>query len=234
MKTVLRVCATGDGMKILSAGGLSYVRFPASQMGVYLDNIGDNLAKPHTAAEVLALCPEAEAVLDGPMFEIADGTGEYAKYKKGKLDYRYLDTHDGDNASGGTATDRKGCTLSIVGGVPGWSDGDSVAPGSSVAIQFYPTLVRQGVVVASATVNTSKVWRAGVGSIGNDIVFAVMVGTMAEFAIALLALGCLDAAYGDGGGSARLAVREAGVPSRGSSENRRVPSWITCEPNRAR
>lgn len=219
-------------MKILESNGLKYVRFPASQMGVYLDSVGENLAKPHTAAEVLQLCPEAEAIIDGPMFEIADGTGEYAKYKKGRLDYRYLDTQDGDNADGGTKTDRKGYTLSIVNGIPEWSDGDSVAPGAGVAVQFYPTLVRRGIVVASPTVNTTKVWRAGVGSIGNDVVFAVMIGTMTEFAVALLALGCLDAAYGDGGGSTRLAVREKGIPSAGSSENRRVPSWITAEPSR--
>lgn len=219
-------------MKILSEHGLSYVRFPAIQMGVYLDRAGDNLAKPHTAVEVLALCLAAEAVLDGPMFEIADGTGEYAKYHVGRLDYRYLDTHDGDDASGGTATDRKGCTLSIVNGVPGWSDGDSVASGAGVAVQFYPSLVRHGVVVASSTVNTSKVWRAGVGSIGNDVVFAVMIGTMNEFAKALLAFGCLDAAYTDGGGSAHLTVREVGVKSSGSTENRRVPSFLTCEPSR--
>lgn len=217
------------------ATGLQFVRFPAKQLGVYLDSAGLplNRARPHTAAEVLDLCPAAEAVLDGPMFHVADRYANYETYKVGVLDYRYIDTQDGDTADGGALTDRKGCTLSIVPpGVSLWFDGDHVAPGALAAVQFYPALVRAGRVVASAQVNRSKVWRAGIGSINEDVVFAVGVATMSDFAHWMLLLGCTEAGYTDGGGSARLAVREQGVPSAGSRENRRVPSWLTCEPSR--
>ena len=67
---------------------------------------------------------------------------------------------------------------------------------------------------------------------GDEIVFAVGIASMAEFAAKMLLLGCTEATYLDGGGSTRLAVREKGVPSVGSTENRRVPSWLTCEPSR--
>lgn len=221
-------------MKILSVLGLSYVRFPAGQLGVYLDHVGGNpnLAAPHTAAEVLRLCPAAEAVLDGPMFDVADNTGSYSKYRVGHINYRLVDAEDGDNVDGGTKTDRKGCTLSVVNGHVMWTDGDAPVLSARVAIQFYPSLVRAGQIVASASLNKGVVWRAGVGSIGDDVVFAVSQCSMVEFARRMLGLGCLEAGYTDGGGSARLAVREPGVPSAGSSENRRVPSWLTCEPRR--
>jgi hypothetical protein len=223
-------------MKIASGpSGISYVRFPARQLGVFIDHdgLGPNLVRPHTASEVLKLCPAAEAVLDGPMFEIADRGADYVHYHVGRLDYRYLDTHDGDDADGGTKTDRRGATLSVI--APGnavWFDGDVVAPNALVAVQGYPALVRAGVIVASAAVNRSNVWRAGFGTIVDDVVLAVGVGSMVEFAAAMLALGCMEAAYTDGGGSTRLAVREKGVPSIGSSENRRVASFLTCEPRR--
>lgn len=219
-------------MRILDGAGLKYVRFPVGQLGVYVEhyNSDPNLAVPHTAAEVLVLCPVAEAVIDGPMFDVADGTGSYTKYRVGRIDYRLTDTEDGDNVDGGTKTDRKGCTLSVVGGHAMWTDGDSPVQGAGVAVQLYPSLVRAGKITASPSVNKSNVWRAGIGSIGDDIVFAVAQCSMVEFARRMLFLGCLEAGYTDGGGSARLAVREKGVPSAGSSENRRVPSWITCEP----
>lgn len=215
--------------------GLQYVRFPAKQLGVYLDSdgLGANRARPHTAAEVLDLCPEAEALIDGPMFHLGEGAAEYATYRVGELDYRYVDTQDGDAADGGAATDRKGVTLNIVPpGLAVWFDGDHVAAGALTAVQLYPTLVRAGRVVASGTINRAKVWRAGVGTIGDDVVFAVGIASMAEFAAWLLLLGCREAGYTDGGGSTRLCVREHGVPSAGSRENRRVPSWLTCEPSR--
>lgn len=208
-------------------GGLIWLPFAASQLGCWEDPAGAHQARPHTAAEALLRNPDALAALDGPMFEVTDRAHpRYRDYATGRLDYRLYESEGiAVDDDGGTRTDGRGITLSVVGGVAQVLDGDCVALHARAAVQLYPTLIRHKAVVAGERVNRDAVWRAGVAVLGDgSLAFAVMRASMRAFAQALLAKGAVDAGYTDGGGSARLQL--ASGRWWGSTENRRVLSWL--------
>lgn len=205
-------------------GFVTHVLEPA-QLGVWVDPAPGGREVPHTAREALAALPQAVAVLDGPMFRIADPAHpDYRRYRAGKIDYHVVDRALGIEDDGGSATDTRGITLSVLGNAAFVAKGDRVAEGADVAVQLYPSLIENGVVVASPSVNADEVWRAGVGlRADGKLILAVGRGTMRWFAEQLAAAGATQAGYTDGGGSTRLETRER---FWGSTENRRVVCWL--------
>lgn len=207
---------------VTGRGGLVAYVGAADLFDCYLEQLTGGVVKPLTAQEALAQSG-ARAVLDGPMFKIV-GEGGYASARAFRLDYRVqseVGTEDG-----GDATNARGITLSIVEGVAIVRGGDDPHPAARVAVQLYPTLVRNGKTVASRELNREHTWRAGVAVLSDGrIALAVAPGTMRGFAGALREqLGAVDAGYGDGGGSTRLLLDDGRV--FGSRENRRVASWL--------
>ena len=210
--------------------GLTWVAFPAAQFGIFsaprtAPGARPSDRAPTTAAEALE-ASGALAVLDGPMFERCEGR-TYAASTCADLDY----LHRAPGLSDPGEHPTRGATLSA------WKGGASIAPGAQVdpraqvAVQLYPALLLDGRNVATDDgTNTDRVWRAGVGLHPRlGVVFAVMPSaTMRGFAEALRALGVVSAGYTDGGGSASLLVR--GLERVGSSENRRVASWLVALP----
>ncbi len=204
--------------------GVYLLPFDARHFGCWEDARAPHALRPHTAEETLAANPDAVAVLNGPMFEVTDPVHtDYQRYLTGKLDYHLYDSR-GVSDDGGTATDARGVTLSVTPSGVIAQSGDAVTPDATAAVQLYPPLVRGGVAVASAQKNTDVTWRAALALLADGrLAFAVGHMPMAQFAAALVALGAAEAGYTDGGGSARLAVRGKFY---GSSENRRVVSWL--------
>lgn len=208
------------------SGGFHVREVAPCDFGVWIDpTLSRKLERPHTAAEALATIPGAVAVLDGPMFRNADPDHpDYARYRVGKLDYHVLNRALGLEDDAGTATDGRGVTLSVLGNAAFWAPGDLVVEGADCAVQLYPALVVNGVVVASPGVNRDEVWRAGVGMRATgELLFAVGRGSMHWFAQEIRNAGATEAGYTDGGGSARLQTLDGFF---GSTENRRVLSWL--------
>jgi hypothetical protein len=85
--------------------------------------------------------------------------------------------------------------------------------------------VLDGSVVTSPDIDYDVVWRAGLAAMADgSMALAVMQSSMDDFARALQGAGAVQAGYTDGGGSAAL-VTPDGVA--GSSEGRRVATWLT-------
>ncbi len=227
MSDPVLVRATVAAPGVAAGRTLWYVAFDAAGLGVWQDPTGTGRGvAPHTAAEALKANPDALWVLDGPMFTNVDKKRpHYSTYLVGQLDYALYDAR-GVKDDGGPKTDARGATLSVVNGAWSVAPGDAVAPGASAAVQGYPWVVRDGAVLATRAKNTDSVWRAGVGALDDGrLVFLVGKMPMWAFGEAALGLriGVRELLYTDGGGSTRLARRGQWA---GSSENRRVASWL--------
>ena len=213
-------------VETIRAGGLTLVAFPPSAFGLYLAPHATQSGHtvPGRAAEALAADPRLVAALDGPMFGLCGGGG-YPTATCADLDYLHYDPDAGINDPGEDPT--KGVTIGAdrLLGRALVATGGRVPPGARVAVQLYPALVRQGQIVTSATVNPDHVWRAGLAILADGrLAFATLIGSMDEFARALVAAGAREAGYTDGGGSTRLEI--AGEGFVGDRENRRVASFL--------
>lgn len=203
-------------------GPLTAWVFPASSLSAWGKRAPDGTLVPSRASEALAANPRARAVLDGSMFSLCS-SGGYARADCADLDYLLR----GEGVSDGGENPTDGLTISVTpAGTARVLPGAAVVDGARVAVQLYPTLVRDGaVIVSNRDNNADRVWRAALGVMADGrLVFAIMVADMQTFARALIAFGVRDAGYTDGGGSASLAVR--GDQRYGASEDRRVASWL--------
>lgn len=209
-------------------GALSFLTFSPSDFGLYANVTSSNQVVPTSPREVLAAA-NADAALDGPMFDVCpgqqgvpSGNAAYAVSHCDRLEYAHHDETSGLIVPSQYPT--RGITISVKGGQAVAMAGDNMPAGSTVAIQLYPALLLNGEVKASATIDTDRVWRAGVG-IMNDGSMGFAVGNMSmfDFANAMKNAGFSSAGYTDGGGSTAL-VTDSGVT--GSSEGRRVASWM--------
>lgn len=220
--------AANAAMRFGSRDGVKYVVVPPDLAVVArpVPSRPNGQVTPLTAAEARARRPGAAAVIDGPMFEKCAGEPDsYARYQCAQLDYRLLDRAAGIDVPGRYPT--RGMTLSIVDGRPVVLDGSNTPPGAGFAVQLYPPLVRGSRNVATAALNRSQVYRAGIGVLPDgSIVLAEGSMSMYQFAETLRALGVVDAGYTDGGGSARIELQDG--ERAGSSENRRVASFIAA------
>jgi len=212
-------------LETVRAPGITLVVVPAASLGVV---VPDTAA---TARTVLEANPRADAVLDGPMFATARGEGGYDTFQHGTVEYLLLDAARGVAVP--SQHPERGLTVSVRDGVAYVADGASVPAGATVAVQGYPTLVRNGVSVASTARDTERVGRAALGVFRDGrVVLASGVGAMAAFAERLAALGVRDAVYTDGGGSTGLVVRGPDGVLVGSDaddpDGRRVPSWLVA------
>lgn len=221
--------ALPDGLA--SVGGLTIYSFAPSRLGVFGAQAAGDFA-PLGPDDVLA-ASGAVAALDGPEFDLCAGQGLPA----GNAAYAVAGCARPaalvyDAARGLAAPGRRsgaGLTVSVVGGRAVVAPGDAAAPGASAAVQLWPPLVSGGQVVASDTGSNAEVnGRAALAVLDDGrLAFAVGRMPMVAFARALAAAGATDAGYTDGGGSTALVVPGAVY---GSSERRRVPTWLTVEP----
>ncbi len=188
--------------------------------------------EPMFALDAAAAYPRALALLDGPMFGFCAGEPhDYAAYDCGATQTAIFDgwtgaLQRGSMPAAGATLVRRGHLAEMVSGLAG---PDALA-GADLVVQSRPELVRGGVVVASATVDTDATRRAGVALLGPFLAALVVSRPMGmrAFATAVVdVLGATDAFYGDGGGSAELVV--AGRPVGGTTgRSRRVPSYFAA------
>lgn len=200
------------------SSALTLVAFPPTHLTVL------KTAQPTTAAQALEILPEAVALIDGPIFAICPGSPtDYASATCGDVDTTLLDEQTGANDPGGAPT--RGITFALKGSELHIARGEAYPAGSDLVIQTWLSLVVNGRDVTNPDKNKSSVWRAAVGVLSDGQAFlAVGQGSMTAFSRRLVEAGATWAGYTDGGGSTALALR--GDAKVGSSENRRVASWI--------
>ena len=179
------------------------------------------------------------SLLNGSMFSGCDprprarnesDSAYWARTTCERLGFRALDTltrTDAPHADPDPA--RVGSIVAVVNGRFVVVAGKQEPVGATVAIEGYPTLVRDGVAVASADRNTDVTWRAAL--VVFDDTWGALAdyrGSMRDFAERLVRMGARHAVYSDGGGSTRL--MDAAGNWKGSSENRRVASvWFAAQ-----
>ena len=215
-------------------GSLSIVRFSPGDLGVFAPSLGGDRSRPTTAAQAIE-ATGALAVLDGPMFSRCDSglTGtdaeRYAQSQCARVDYLL---HDEQGASVESSYPSNGATFSVVDGRVVVQPGAGMAPGAAVAVQTYPQIVRRGENIASSSRDTDRTWRAALALFDDgNLGFAIQQSSMHAFGAALEAAGAVEAGYTDGGGSGLLATSDG--QRVGSSENRRVGSWLIIRPRRS-
>lgn len=188
------------------------------------------LTSPATAAEFMAQCPWAWAALDGSMFSVLDGRG-YDTTRSVRLDYTAIDPKTGTSAPG--RYPERGATITVASGKATVHQGGNPVDwlGAEVVWQGYPTIIEDGVVVATTARNTDRTERAAVAVLDDStLAFVSGVGTMHGFAQDVAAaIRPRWLIYTDGGQSRALAVRvgdtlEADLPSNLTA--RRVASFV--------
>lgn len=182
---------------------LRYVRGPRRDLDQIL---GDN--------------PRAVFAVDGTMFESTAGTDAFLIH---------------DSVTGAhvpTQRPAEGMTIAVVDGVASGTYGGIMPPRATVAVQTWPSLVRDGVAVPHDTpANRERVWRVGMG-VGRDgrIVVVMLVGSLLALSQRMVVEGVLNGGYLDGGSSlaaeARGVFRRVHTPPSGS----RVPGWVLAVP----
>lgn len=208
-------------------GGLFAVAFPAPWLRVY-----QPLA-PMTGREFLAAHPEAVACVDGSMFGFCAGEPhDYNLFSCGSVDYGFFDGVT--RALQRSRYPGRGGTVIVEGSraraASGWRAADLAR--ADLAWQGYPELVRDGAVVQNPASDAGRTARAGAGILADGrVCFGAMTAPMHAFALAARAIGATDFFYGDGGGSACVAVRVPGgvaVEPAGGLDSRRVPSFLAA------
>lgn len=218
---------------------LDVLQIRAADLHVWSSPTGNGSA-PTTAALVRealrARGVPVYAVIDGPMFSTCagdpgrrSGETEVAWYRRatcGRVGYRLLDPASGVDIQPTAAHVAVGATISVVDGRFRGASGSTVAPGATVAVQGYPPLVERGVSVArNVGSNAETTYRVALVMLTEDVgAFAIGRSDMEGFAARLVRMGAVWATYLDGGGSARGLDRNGAY--KGSSENRRVPSFL--------
>lgn len=211
---------------VFQDGNLTLAAFDPIQLGIVVNPRDDGNVFPMTGREVVAGHPDVVAALDGPMFETCDGRS-YASSQCADLDYEHVDRRAGIAFDADPDKVTRGIVISVLSdgtatsSLGGASDADAL-----VSIQLYPALVFNGApqAVSSSGSNDSVLWRAALAVLSDGrMAFAVGRFSMQGFAEALARAGAVIAGYTDGGGSALLL---ADGNAFGSTENRRVASWL--------
>jgi len=198
--------------------------FPSSRFGIVAPSFQGNRTVPIRAQRAMAES-EAFAVLDGPMFAFCGSQSREECVQSVRL---LLDQKRGLYVP--SSHPSEGMTISIVDGRAQMARGASVPNGATVAVQLFPELVRDRIVVASRIRDTENVWRAALGILPNgNLIFAVDQAPMHIFATRLKALGVVHAGYTDGGGSAKLVTREWYA---GDREDRPKGAWLADLPEK--
>jgi hypothetical protein len=210
-------------------GNLTLLLFPPSMLALYAQSAGGDDAVPHSSDEALRNSG-GEAVLNGPMFDKCDPAAPYASQTCGHVTYKHFDLSSGVNYP--SQRSGVGMTISVMpDGSTVAASGSTVAPGARLSVQLYPALVVQGQPRPVADQGAfSYVAALAVMSDGR---MAFVVGrnlSLPVFAAQLVSAGALYAGYTDGGGSASLATLDGYV---GSSEHRRVLTWLVARPSTA-
>lgn len=225
---------------IRGPGSLVVVVFPAAWLALEVDDTdGDprTAERPETARDVWRRIPDAVALLDGPMFQVADGR-EYAQSNQSRLLYRYLDTRRRVDVS--SRYPERGATLSVdEAGRASMMRGAAELPRAVFAVQGYPEVLRHGENVASTAHDTDAVMRAALVLLSDGRVgFAISrsgiraMGELLQRARAEGGATITDATYTDGGGSMALALRGPGGSDLVAEnlDGRRLPVFVLAMP----
>ncbi len=213
--------------------GLTVYPFNASQLGVFGQSNG-------TPGQFMSLDPAtaltqsgALAIMDGPEYTSCGGGSSDDTSTCGAPDFMVFDSNSGVSAPGLSSNSNSGVTISVVNGQASASPGNSPAAGAQVAVQCSITLVQGGQV--SPTSSPFVGWMAALAIMSpTQLAFVVgPMGSMPEFANALVALGATDAGYTDGSYSTAIAVAGDQIygPTRGSqypTNHRQVPIWLVA------
>lgn len=200
--------------------GLTILLFPASMLSVYAETSGSNRASPLNYSQALA-ATQAEAVLDGPMFDKCDSGQPYSQQTCGEVLYRHYDL-SGINIP--SSFPDRGITISVLGnGTARAARGADVAAGAKVAVQLYPELVWDGEPSRVSDVDVKTRAALAIMSDGRLAFVVAQPMTMPQFARLLAQAGAVYAGYTDGGGSASMATNDYYA---GSTEHRRVVTWL--------
>ncbi len=212
--------------QLLTGGGLTAFVVPVQWLALLVP------PTPCYALEAAALYPKALGLLDGPMFGFCAGEPHsYPSYQCGATQTALHDgwtgaTQRGSMPRAGGTLVRRGSRATVVSGLPD----PATLSGADLVLQARPELVRDGVVVASASIDGDATRRAAVALLGPDVAALVVSRPMGNhaFAVALQRLlGATEALYTDGGGSTELLV--AGRPVGGTTgRSRRVPSFVAA------
>lgn len=196
-------------------------------LSLYAQSAGGDTAVPHSASEALQNSG-GEAVLDGPMFTKCDPSGSYASQDCGHVVYQHFDLSSG--VSFESKRSSVGMTISVMpDGSTVAASGSTAAQGARLSVQLYPKLVVQG---QPASVADQGVFGyVAALAVMRDGRMAFVIGrnmSLPTFARQLADAGAVYAGYTDGGGSASLATLDGYV---GSSEHRRVLTWLVAKPS---
>ena len=218
------------------------VAFPASWLSIEAEDTDGNRATgehPETGRDVMSRYPGAVALLDGSMFELADGL-PYATSQRARFQYRYLDRRAGVDVP--SQFPQRGATLSVVSGRAVVLDGAAQLADATVAVQGYPEVIRGGRLEVTDARNTENTGRAALCLLSDGrVAFAVGRAPLAAFGRVLLALrvpssvpDCKvrDALYTDGGDSTALALRGQGgaLEIAHGLDARRLPAYLLAIP----
>lgn len=213
---------------VTRAGGLTIASFEPNQLGIVISPREGRTVFPMSAADVIAADSTVVAALDGPMFETCDDLS-YARSQCADLDYVHQDARAGVRYASDPDKATRGITISAM---PNGSSiaeiGGDIPLGAIASVQMYPTLVYDGFVqsVSTSGSNANTLWRAAFAQMRDGrLAFIVGRDSLLGFARSLAAAGVYAAGYTDGGGSALLL---ADGNRFGSTENRRVASWIVA------
>jgi hypothetical protein len=208
--------------------GLVIFRFPAAWLQPYARPIapGSRSYQRVRGSYALGEVPGAIAALDGSMYDDLGG---------GRADLNFLISGPGILDPGDF--DTRGVTANVLrDGQVSWRRGAGIASGARVSVQLYPSLVESGRNVQNPRRDTDSNWRAALVEFApGELAFALQRAPMHEFANALIREGAVWAGYTDGGGSARVLIRDAAgsITRFGSSEDRAVPMWLLVQPRAA-
>lgn len=223
-------------------GSLVIVVFPARWLALEVDDTDGNprtAERPETAADVWRRIPEAVALVDGPMFSVADGR-PYSSSERSNLLYRYLDTKRRVDVP--SSYPERGATLSVdAEGNASMMRGAAELRGAVFAVQGYPEVIRRAENVGSHDNDTNTTTRAALVLLSDGRVgFAISRSGIRAMGDLLLrartsnGATVSDAVYTDGGGSMALALRGPGGSDL-VAENmtgRRLPVFVLAIPPR--
>lgn len=197
------------GFRVVEDGSTVTATFPAAWLRV-------DAGPDRTAAEALAERPSAVFAVNGAMFDYAHRP-------------RFLLRDVGADVAAVTSEPDEGVTVWVERGVGGAAYGGRAPDGAEVAVQGWPSLVRDGAVSATNVgTNAERDTRVGVGLTADGrIVVVSTVGTMVQLAERMVAAGARWAGYLDGGSSLQL---EGGGVRRVSSRAATVPVFLLAEP----
>lgn len=207
---------------VFQSNGLTLAAFDPASLGILALPDPNGTVLPIAPGEVLHYAPNADAALDGPMFDTCGG----ADYASAECDVPLFLQYDTQrNVSLPGQRPGVGVLIAVVNGAAMASRTIQVPDGASVAVQLYPALVDRGNPVSPSDSTAEQ--RAALALLDDGrLAFAIGAMSMPAFAQALIDAGAIYAGYTDGGGSTHLVTPDR---VRGASEQRRVASWLVAE-----